>query len=116
MKIFIICPVRNVEPEIKEKIENYVRILEFLGHEVYYPPRDTDQNDSVGFRICMSNKEGILWANEVHVAWDEKSEGFLFDGGMAFMAGKKVRIIEGIFPEATVGKSFASMVRYWAKQ
>ncbi|OGM09204.1 hypothetical protein A2Z67_04660 [Candidatus Woesebacteria bacterium RBG_13_36_22] len=115
MKIFLICPVRNIDVHWKEILEEYVKSLEATGNRVYWPSRDTDQNDSVGFRICTDNKKGILWADEIHIAWDGKSEGCLFDIGMAFMAGKKVKIIERLFPMATPHKSFPTMIRYWAE-
>ena len=47
--------------------------------------RDTDQNDSVGLRICKDNGRAIAGADEVHVWYDPTSQGSAFDLGMVFM-------------------------------
>lgn len=112
-KIFIICPVRNVGEELKKDIDLYVTQLEALGYDVHYPPRDTDQNDSTGLRICRDNRKAIEEADAVHVVWDGESQGSLFDLGMAFAMGKRVVPVGyNFFPNPTRGKSFQSMV--WA--
>jgi len=59
MKIFLICPVRGITEEEKNVIEQYVLNLEEAGHTVHWPPRDTDQNDSVGLRICQDNRKAL---------------------------------------------------------
>ena len=66
MNIFIICPVRLGS---EESIDDYIKELENGGHQVYYPPRDTNQEDfeTGGYRICSDNWKGILHADEVHV-------------------------------------------------
>jgi len=110
MRAFLICPVRGHDPvESKE----FVSILEDQGIEVYWPPRDTKQDDPTGYTICLENLEGIKASDVVYVVWDGKSQGCLFDLGMAFALGKKVRPI--MLPEASEGKSFQNMVREWSK-
>ena len=111
MKTFLICPVRGHDPT---KWESFVDELKRREWEVYWPPRDTDQDDLTGLRICRDNREAIREADAVHVIWDGKSQGVLFDLGMAFALGKKVVVIA--LPEATEGKSFQNMVRAWATE
>jgi nucleoside 2-deoxyribosyltransferase len=108
MRTFLICPVRGHDPEETRSI---VESLEQNGYEVHWPPRDTDQDDPTAFRICCDNLEAIHRADCVHVVWDGKSQGCLFDLGMAFALDKRVYIVR--LPEATEGKSFQNMVRRW---
>jgi len=114
MKIFLICPVRNASEEQKSKMEQYISGLEGLGHEVYYPARDTDQEDSVGYRICSDNTDAIWEADEVHMFWDETSKGSLFDLGVAFAYGKDLVIANPEDIEPNEGKSFVNMISYWS--
>jgi len=114
MKIFIVCPVRKISDLLKSTIEAKILELENAGYLVYYPARDTEQNDPTGYSICATNREAIRDADEILIAWDGSSEGVLFDIGMAFMMGKAIKIIEP-FPPKTEGKSFASMIREWAR-
>lgn len=112
--IFLICPVRGISEEYKEKILKLVNNLEASGNSVHWPMRDTNQNDDTGFHICLDNMKAIESADEIYVIWDGKSQGVLFDLGMAFALGKKVVPVDGLFPEPTVGgKSFPSMVHKW---
>src|SRR3989344_8762787 len=84
-RIFLICKVRNVPPETEKKHAAYVASKEKEGYEVYWPKRDTDQNDHLGLRICKDNRLAIVMADEVHVWYDKTSEGSKFDLGMVLM-------------------------------
>lgn len=108
-RTFLICPVRGHDPEETRKI---VEHLEGAGWLVHWPPRDTDQEDPTGLRICADNRRAILEAHAVHVIWDGQSQGCLFDLGMAFAYGKPVYWID--LPVASEGKSFQNMIRAWA--
>lgn len=109
MKTFLICPVRGKE---MKSTEGVVKILENSGWEVHWPPRDTNQNDPIGFNICNENLEAIKDAEVIHVIWDGKSQGCLFDLGMSFALDKKIIVIE--VPEYKKGeKSFQAMVHFW---
>ena len=110
MRTFLICPVRGHDPAAWQ---SSVDELERRGWEVYWPPRDTAQDDLTGLRICHDNLFAIEEADAVHVIWDGNSQGVLFDLGMAFALDKRVVIIA--LPEATEGKSFQNMVRAWAE-
>jgi nucleoside 2-deoxyribosyltransferase len=111
MNTFLICPVRGHSISETEEI---VKRLEDAGWQVHWPPRDTDQNDPVGLRICEDNRAAILAADAVHVVWDGKSQGCLFDLGMAFAAKKQIYVIS--LPDPTEGKSFQNMLRAWASE
>lgn len=110
-KSFLICPVRGKPPEFYAAI---VSDLEARGFEVHWPPRDTDQIDDTGLRICRDNASAIAAADVVHVVWDGQSQGCLFDLGVAFALNKVIDPIE--LPVATEGKSFQNMMRAWAKE
>ena len=108
-KSFLICPVRG---HAASETEAIVWSLESEGWDVHWPPRDTDQADATGLRICSDNRSAIEAADAVHVIWDGKSQGCLFDLGMAFALRKIV--IPIALPDATDGKSFQNMVTEWA--
>mgnify|MGYP001114778601 CR=1 FL=1 len=108
-RTFLICPVRGHSPE---ETRANVEKLESEGWDVYWPPRDTDQDDPTGLRICKDNRAAIKARPYVHIIWDGKSQGGLFDLGMAFAYEKKIIAIE--LPEPTEGKSFQNMVTEWA--
>ena len=84
-KIFLICPVRNVPPKVEAKIKLYVASKEKEDYEVYWPARDTNQQDHIGLRICKDNRLAIVMADEIHVWYDKTSEGSKFDLGMVLM-------------------------------
>ena len=115
MKVFLIHPIREAHREWEDKATDYVATLEKEGHEVYWPKRDTNQDDPFGFAICADNRIAIQEADEVHVMWDGNSKGCIFDLGMAFEQKKQIVLVRGWFPLATEGKSFANMVRLWEK-
>jgi len=110
MNIFIICTVRDASTEYRRKLEKYAEDLENAGHSVHLPHRDTNQNAS-GLNICQENKNAIIKADEVHIFYNLSSQGTHFDMGMAFMAGKKIKIIENVQYEE--GKSYPRMLTEW---
>lgn len=109
MKSFLICPVRGKDPETYRQI---VSSLESRGYDVHWPPRDTNQDDNTGLRICGDNKAAIAAADVVHVVWDGQSQGCLFDLGVAFALDKDIEPLE--LPPATDGKSFQNMIQAWS--
>jgi nucleoside 2-deoxyribosyltransferase len=113
MKIFLACPVRGISDEYREGIEAQVKHLEEQGHKVHYPPRDTNQDDPTGIKICAENQAAINSADCIYVIWDGKSQGVLFDLGMAFVMNKPLRTIVGYMPAMTNGKSFQNMMFAW---
>jgi len=115
MKIYLICPVRKATPEYSQVSRLYVAQLETLGHQVYWPARDTDQVDPTGLRICKDNRGGIENADEVHVIWDGQSQGSIFDLGIAFAMHKHIVPVIDSFPPKSAGKSIPNMVYDWCE-
>ena len=66
--------------------------LESSGHEVSLPAFDSHPNLD-GFGVCRYNRDLILNSDEVHLFWDQRSMGTVFDFGMCFALGKPVKII-----------------------
>lgn len=114
MKIFIICPVRNVDEDTNKKIRNHIDSLERAGHEVHWPYRDTDQSDINGINICIANREAIYSADEIHIWFDNNSQGSLFDIGMTFAflrnTSKKLVLINKNDVIPTQHKSFNNVL------
>lgn len=105
---FLICPVRGADQTNVSKIVND---LENKGWDIHYPPRDTNQVDKTGYRICCDNMLAIKKAEMIFIYWDGKSTGSLFDAGMAFALGKPITIIS--VPELMGTKSFQDMFTEW---
>lgn len=110
IKIYIVCPVRNVSVEQVEEISKYVNDLENEGHTVHYPPRDVDQDDPTGFEICTSHKKAMQDCDRVDVFWDKTSSGSHFDIGMAFALNKTIKIVKAYQPD-NEGKSFLKVMK-----
>lgn len=106
-RMFLICPVRGHDPK---ELESIVDELE-KEYWVYFPPRDTNQIDHTGYRICQDNLRAIKAADVVGIVWDGKSQGVLFDAGMAFALGKKIKVIN--VPDLLGSKSFQDMFTEW---
>jgi hypothetical protein len=112
--IFLICPVRNATPDQKVEMQNYINVLESQGISVYYPARDTDQTDTIGWAICTKNLWAMEHSKKVHIFYDPTSTGSLFDLGMAFALDKELTVVNINQVEATDGKkSFNNLIRYW---
>ena len=115
-KYFAIRPVRNITPEYQDGIETQIKFIESQGHIVYDPIRDTNQSDANGYRICSDNLEAIKNCDEILFMWDGKSQGCLFDLGMAFALGKPIQTVIGYVPGMTPYKSFQNMVFAWEER
>ena len=109
-KIFMICPVREADNEEKEFLQQYIDNLEQQGHKVHYPPRDTNQDDPIGYNICRENRQAILDADEIHIYFTPKSKGTLFDIGMTFMMEKPIVLVNKDKIERTPHKSFQNVL------
>ena len=86
MKIFCIGTT-----SYEDLMVNHAETLELRGHEVRIPKFDDYNLDEL--QICKRNVEDIKWADEVHVFWDQRSVGTVFDFGAAFALGKKIRLV-----------------------
>lgn len=102
---FLISPVRNTDPNALQYVVDYLE----RDYIVHWPARDTDQNET-SYKICEQNRAAIRAADVVFVFWDEKSQGSIFDLGVAFGLGKDVRVINPEDVHTTPEKSFANFV------
>ena len=87
MRIAIIGSSQYRDRFVRHKAE-----MEILGNEVRIPAFD----DFIGYnelQVCAYNRDMIKWADEIHVIWDQRSMGTVFDFGMVFMAEKPIRIV-----------------------
>lgn len=98
--------------EEQRRIAEYVASLEGEGHKVYWPKRDTEQNDPTGgYQICLANSRAISEADEVHVWYNEDSGGSKFDIGVAFALDKQVVIANKDYV-CRKKKSFYKVLQY----
>lgn len=114
-KIYIICSVRKANKEEEGRALSYVEGLEKKGHEVRYPPRDTNQIDRIGLRIVEEHENDIIWADEIHIIWNPASIGSVWDVGQArmakrFMPEKKIILVNVSETEITEDKSHTNVV------
>ena len=90
------------------KFLEHKEAMEKLGHEVRLPALD-DRPELNELGILRCNLELMKWADEVHVIWDQRSMGTMFDFGMAVALGKKI-VITFLEP-----KTFANALRQYEK-
>lgn len=74
-----------------DQMTSYAIGLEHEGYCVRLPKFDFD--DLSELEICEKNREMIEWADEVHIFWDRRSLGTIFDFGMAFALRKPIKIV-----------------------
>jgi len=87
MKIFIIGSTAY-----QGKMKDHQTKLETEGHIVVLPALD-DYAGKNELGVCEFNRACIEQCDEIHVIWDGRSTGTIFDMGMAFMLRKPVKII-----------------------
>ncbi|MBN2052859.1 hypothetical protein JW756_05120 [Candidatus Woesearchaeota archaeon] len=91
---YLICPVRNIANEVKKRIDGIVETIEAKGEQVHYPPRDVNQDDPVGLRICSEHSIAMKNIRKKVIMWyDPASHGSMFDVGMLFMEEKPLEIL-----------------------
>jgi len=73
------------------RMQEHADILTYKGHQVKLPALDSIKGDELA--ICSYNRSIIEWADEVHVFWDQRSLGTIFDLGMAFALRKPIKVI-----------------------
>jgi len=78
--------------QYKDIIEAHVRKLKDEGKEARIPAFD-DHPDLNELEICEYNRRLIERAEKVHIIWDQRSMGTIFDFGMSFALRKKIKII-----------------------
>jgi len=78
--------------QYKDMIAGHAVRLIVQGHEVKAPAFDDFEGlDELG--VCEYNRSIIEWAEEVHIFWDQRSMGTIFDFGMAFALRKPVKVV-----------------------
>lgn len=92
-KIFIICPVRIASERDIQILNDYTKFLELDGHEVHLPHRNTNQKGT-SLEINLQNMNAIKASDEVHIFYNNKSQGIHFDIGVAFCLNKPIKVIE----------------------
>ena len=76
----------------QERMQRHKSELESNGYTVSLPAFDNFDGMNE-LQVCGYNRSKIKWADEIHVIWDQRSIGTIFDLGMAFALQKPVRII-----------------------
>lgn len=71
---------------------SYKRKLENQGHKVFIPAFDVNP-ELDELEICKCNRDLISMADEIHIIWDNRSVGTIFDFGMAFALKKKIKLV-----------------------
>ena len=93
------------------KMVEHKKRMEAEGHEVRLPCFDlNDLNENLigeELEICLENKRNIKWADEVHIFWDQRSMGTIFDLGMCIALEKPLR---AIYIEK---KTFKNVIYQW---
>ena len=87
MRIFIIG-----SSQYKDKMLDYAEQKEKEGHRVFFPALDDAKFKST-LEILETNRKRMQGADEVHLFYDGKSHGTIFDFGMAFAMGKPLFIV-----------------------
>lgn len=76
----------------QDRMENHKAALKISGHQIKMPAFDNIPClDEVG--VCEHNLDAIKWADEIHIFWDQRSPGTIFDFGMVFALKKPIKII-----------------------
>lgn len=109
--IFLICSIRDASMEELDKAKQVVAGLENDGAKVYWPYRDTPQNnDPIGDRICADNRRAISLSKTVCVLWSPNSKGSHYDLGVAQALNKIIIPLNTHEFDKTPGKSFNNIL------
>ena len=102
MKVAIIGTTAYKDHMLEHKLQ-----LAQLGHDAKIPAFD-DLKCEDEVEICDYNKSIIEWSDEVHIFWDSRSIGTLFDFGMCFALNKPIVI------KYIERKTFPNVMRQYA--
>lgn len=109
MKIYIICPVRQINKVRMIEIVSYVKSLEDEGHEVFLPFRDIDQKLS-GFDIVNIERKVIEGTDRVDIFWCTRSKGSHVDLGMAIAFNKIIKLVK-VCEKGTSEKCYCNVIK-----
>ena len=90
------------------KIKELQGILESMGHDVRIPMFDTIEG-ATEMDTAVYNRDLIEWCDEVHLVWDGRSLGTMFNLGMSF-ALKKPLVINYLEP-----KNFITFIKRYSE-
>lgn len=82
-KVFLICPVSSASDRDRKELSEYVDYLTNEGFNVYYPYKDTPQDESP-LNINQINTRAIQRSDEIHIFYKRTSQGIHFDMGNIF--------------------------------
>lgn len=108
MKIYLICPVRNMNEAQRKYIIRYINNQIALENQVH-SYLNVMQDSVTGYEIVISRLEAMQECDEVHIMWDVYSTGSHVDLGMAIALNKKLKIVE-VFSDKE-GKSYLKATR-----
>ena len=99
----------------QSRMKDHVLKLKMEGNEVGLPCFDDGDHiivkefgeDNLELGICLYNRDLIKWADEVHLFWDQRSMGTIFDLGMCIALDKPIKAIY-IEP-----KTFKNVILQW---
>jgi len=78
--------------QYKDRMLKHATELKRKDHAVKIPALDDKKGlDELG--VCEYNRDMIMWADEVHIIWDRRSTGTIFDFGMCFALRKPIKIV-----------------------
>jgi len=86
MKIMVIGSTQYLE-----KIKEYAEDLKKRGFEVLIPAFDNEVSLNE-LQLCEYNRSLMEQADEVHIIWNQRSMGTIFDFGMAFAMRKPIKV------------------------
>ena len=95
--------------QYRDKFDLWKETLEKEGHAVLIPAFDSHK-DLDELKICEYNRDKIEQADEVHIIWDQRSGGTVFDFGMAFALRKPIKLV---YLEP---KTFTGVMRLYEKK
>ena len=95
--------------QYRSKMKDHAKKLEAEGHAVSMPAFD-DHSDFNELELCRYNLRRVKEADEIHIMWDQRSFGTMFDFGMAFALGKPIKVV---FLET---KTFANVLRMYERE
>jgi hypothetical protein len=76
--------------QYKDKMQKHCDDLKAKGNPALMPVFDGSLQE---YKCCSRNRTNIEWADEIHVFWDARSIGTIFDLGMCFALRKRIKLM-----------------------
>lgn len=94
--------------QYRDKFLQHKRKLLKAGHQVRTPKFDDFKGTEL--EMCCMNRKLVEWCDELHIIWDGRSLGTIFDIGMAYALRKPWRLV---YLEK---KSFVNLIKQHEEQ